>query len=147
MSKRIYPNPEKIVRYEVQEIKDSDTLSGVHYRITDINGDNRISTSYDVYNAQIVCDALNEKDEKIIGIVKSYGRETFTLIENEILRAKAKHGPQNFNSFHEGYAVLLEEVDEVKLEVWKSKHDKELIKKEAIQVAAMAVRIVDELCK
>lgn len=72
---------------------------------------------------------------------------TLGLVQREIDRAKAKHGPQKFNSFHEGYAVLLEEVDEVKAEVWKSKHDKELIKKEAIQVAAMAVRIVDELCK
>lgn len=60
-------------------------------------------------------------------------------------RAKAKHGPQKFNSPHEGYAVLLEEVYELWDEVRKSKHDKELMRKEAIQVAAMAVRFIDEL--
>ena len=48
-----------------------------------------------------------------------------------------------FNSTHEGYAVLLEEVDEL-WEAVKS-NDAENLKEEAIQVAAMAFAILIEL--
>jgi NTP pyrophosphatase (non-canonical NTP hydrolase) len=53
-----------------------------------------------------------------------------------------------FNSAHEGFAVLLEEVDELKAHVWKNqkKRDLESMKKEAIQVAAMAIRFATEVC-
>ncbi len=38
-------------------------------------------------------------------------------IASEVLRAQAKHKP--LNSAHEAYAVILEELDEFKAEVWK----------------------------
>lgn len=84
---------------------------------------------------------------KGIGLIDAGSRIGSVLfsVSKEIDRAKAKHGPQKFNSAHEGYAILLEEVDELKAEVWKSKHDKKEMRAEAIQVAAMAVRFVDEL--
>lgn len=66
-------------------------------------------------------------------------------IESEVYRAKAKH-TEDFHSQHEGYAVLLEEVDELWDEVKKKVHDKKLIREEAMQVAAMAIRIMSELC-
>ena len=46
-----------------------------------------------------------------------------------------------FNSAHEGYAVLLEEMDELKAEVWKKRHIRDInrMRKEAVQVAAMAL--------
>jgi hypothetical protein len=49
-----------------------------------------------------------------------------------------------FNSYHEGYAVLLEEVDELWDEVKKnpSKQEKWRLKTEAIQVAAMAIKFL-----
>lgn len=64
---------------------------------------------------------------------------------------QAKCGLEKFGKFrnaHEGYAVLLEEVDELWEEVKKNqfKHPERnaLIQKEAIQVAAMALRIAIE---
>lgn len=81
-------------------------------------------------------------------------------IEIELLRAKNKF-PNNFNTKHEGYAVLLEEVEELKDEIfWGDKkwakslgNNPELAKSghiiavrdEAKQVAAMALRIMIEL--
>ena len=67
-------------------------------------------------------------------------REVFREVRN----AQAHFNP--FNSAHEGYAVLLEEVEEL----WDAiRNDKKLVgmqkhamRKEAIQVAAMAVRFV-----
>jgi hypothetical protein len=53
-----------------------------------------------------------------------------------------------FNSRHEGYAVLLEEFDELWDEIKKNeKKNPELpytLRKEAIQVAAMALRFVQD---
>ncbi|HXQ37290.1 MAG TPA: hypothetical protein VN843_24990 [Anaerolineales bacterium] len=51
-------------------------------------------------------------------------------------------------SLHEGYAILLEEVDELWDEVKKkpSKRDEDKLRGEAIQVAAMALRFLVDLC-
>lgn len=53
-----------------------------------------------------------------------------------------------FNSAHEGYGVLLEEMDELKAHVWTKQKNRDLVamKKEAIQVAAMAVRFAIDVC-
>ena len=52
-----------------------------------------------------------------------------------------------FNSAHEGYAVLLEEVDELWDEVKKKHHDPEKMEKEAMQVGAMAIRFIYDCIK
>lgn len=64
----------------------------------------------------------------------------FTLLTEEIEGALAKHPPMH--SLHEGYAVILEELDEVKEEVWKkpSKRDLKATLIELIQTAAMCAR-------
>lgn len=50
-----------------------------------------------------------------------------------------------FRSVHEGYAVLLEEVDELWFEVKAKTPDKAKLREEALHVAAMALRIAAEL--
>jgi hypothetical protein len=62
----------------------------------------------------------------------------------EFHRASDLH--PKFNSAHEGYAVILEEMDELKAEVWKRHHDPALMRKEAVQVAAMALRFLTDVC-
>lgn len=62
--------------------------------------------------------------------------------------ARESFGP--FHSSHEGFAVLHEEFDELKAEVWKNgtKHPERdaQMRKEAIQVAAMALRFLTDCC-
>lgn len=69
------------------------------------------------------------------------------LIKCEIESATSKFG--SFHNAHEGYAVLLEEVDElwenVKLNQ-KTPNRLDLIKDEAIQVAAMSIRLIHDCC-
>jgi NTP pyrophosphatase (non-canonical NTP hydrolase) len=61
----------------------------------------------------------------------------------------ARDAYPEFNSAHEGYAVLKEEVDELWDEIKKkpSQRDPEALRKEAIQVAAMALRFLEDVCE
>jgi len=61
-------------------------------------------------------------------------------VMKELLRATEMHG--RMRSTHEGYAVILEEVDELWDEVKKKKPSTQRLEDEAIQVAAMAMRFV-----
>jgi hypothetical protein len=71
--------------------------------------------------------------------------DTMRAVEAELRNAVAAHGPMK--SSHEGYAVILEELDEL----WEHVRLKEKLRKksemrlEAIQVAAMAARFVIDL--
>jgi hypothetical protein len=51
-----------------------------------------------------------------------------------------------FNSAHEGYAVLLEEVDELWDEIKKKEPCPIKVRAETIQVAAMALRFLEDIC-
>jgi len=64
----------------------------------------------------------------------------------EATQAMEKWPPMN--SAHEGYAVLLEEVDELWEHVRMNQKKRDLVamKKEALQVAAMALRFATEIC-
>lgn len=71
-------------------------------------------------------------------------KSALSLLKDELHRIKKK---PEFNSVHEGYAVLLEEVDELWEEVRKKPgaRAKDLLRGEAVQVAAMAVRFIADL--
>jgi len=84
-------------------------------------------------------------------------QSTIDLLKEEINSIpKEYHKP--FNSKHEGYAVLLEEVRELEHVVFFGEKEakqkflsdyqaihKQRLKEEAVQVAAMAIRIIQEL--
>lgn len=80
------------------------------------------------------------------GIIQIHD-EVLEAIRNEYLRAIEKFPP--FNSAHEGYAVILEEMDELKEHVWMNakKRDVAAMQKEAIQVAAMALRFATDVSR
>lgn len=65
-------------------------------------------------------------------------------IRGEVLRAMSKHPP--LNSPHEGYAVILEELDELWDEVKPNQGRSVNAQVEAVQVAAMAARYIIDLC-
>lgn len=67
-------------------------------------------------------------------------KELLDEVWREYDRAVTKWG--DFKSLHEGYAVLLEEVDELWEEVKKKNHDSSKLHEEAVQVAAMALKFL-----
>ena len=72
--------------------------------------------------------------------------EAFELIEEEYKWATKTYPP--FNTAHEGLAVLLEEFEELKAEVFKSpaRRSYNEMCKEAKQVATMAIRFLVDIC-
>lgn len=68
------------------------------------------------------------------------------LIIHEYNRALTLHGP--FNSAHEGYAIILEELDELWNEVKKKAVDRSVDKmiEEAVEVGATALRFLVDVC-
>ncbi len=72
--------------------------------------------------------------------------ELSDLVLEEYFKATKRFGP--FKSAHEGYAVLLEEVDELWEEIKKKKNKRKKKKmlEEAIQVSAMALRFANDIC-
>lgn len=67
------------------------------------------------------------------------------LVAAELKKARGGHAKQH--SLHEGFAVLLEEVDEFKAEVWKKSKNRDLQKTlaELVQIAAMAQRTAEDV--
>jgi hypothetical protein len=65
---------------------------------------------------------------------------------DEARRARAKWS--TLNSAHEGYGVLVEEFRELEQHVFATQGERDLaaMRKEAIQVAAVALRIASEVC-
>lgn len=68
-----------------------------------------------------------------------------SLQRQELAQAKLKHPP--LKSAHEGYAVILEELDEVWAHVKTKQPNYRAMRRELIQVAAMAQRMAEEICE
>ncbi len=66
--------------------------------------------------------------------------QALVLIREEVFRAARKHGGKPFNSPHEGYGVLLEELDEVWDEV--KANNMPACLEEMVQVGAMAAHFI-----
>lgn len=64
---------------------------------------------------------------------------------SELIRAVGRY--PTFASGHEGWAVMREEMDELWDEVRKRDSDPERMRAEAIQVAAMGIRFVLDVCE
>ena len=66
------------------------------------------------------------------------------LVTIELARARSKH--TDIHSLHEGYSVLLEEVDELWEEVKKrrEKRNQKALRMELVQIAAMAQRMAED---
>jgi hypothetical protein len=62
----------------------------------------------------------------------------------EFVKSLRSHG--SINSRHEGWAVMKEEMDELWDEVKKRNCSNVDMRKEAVQVAAMAVRFILDVC-
>lgn len=78
--------------------------------------------------------------------------EAINEVVDELKVATAANGP--FASAHEGLAIIMEEFDELKEEVWKNWNkpasaggrDPARMRAEAKQLAAMALRFMVDLC-
>lgn len=72
--------------------------------------------------------------------------EKIEKIKNEYRRMIKIH--PSYNSAHEGLAVIWEEFEELKVEVWKKKQDRTTAKMlvEASHIAATALRFMIDLC-
>jgi len=68
--------------------------------------------------------------------------EALTLIKNEYESASGRFPP--FNSAHEGLAVIQEEFEELKAEVFLNHKYRSIsaMRSEAVQVASMAIRFL-----
>lgn len=74
------------------------------------------------------------------------GKRSFQkLVEHNLDDARKQHGP--IKSMHEGLAILLEEFEEFKQEVFKKNVDKNAILKEVAQLAAMCQRFAEDVLK
>lgn len=71
----------------------------------------------------------------------------FTDASRELARARDAYTP--FASAHEGYAVMLEEVDELwsMVRLRPGQRDPVTMRRECVQIAAMAARFAIELCE
>lgn len=79
----------------------------------------------------------------MIEFANKIDNKAFELVRKEYLNALYKRG--SFHSAHEGFAILMEEVDELwaAVKIIPGDPDKaEMILEEAQQVAAMAIRMM-----
>lgn len=95
-------------------------------------------------------DAANRRNRDMEAILQSDKMRTSNILMDvveELAKAQIAHEPMH--SAHEGWAVIREEMDELWDEVRKRDRSPRTIKRmrrEAVQIAAMAVRFVADVC-
>lgn len=80
-------------------------------------------------------------------ILPTIGNSLAEELDEALHKAITKHAP--FNTAHEGYAVILEELDELwdEVKAWQpDNHRVAEMRKEAVHVAAMAIRFIKDVC-
>lgn len=91
---------------------------------------------------------MQDQNIKINMPLVNVEQHAIEIVINEYLKATQKFG--SFQSYHEGKAVIEEELDElwelIKNNKNKTKEWNEEVKKEAKQIAAMAIRFLVDLC-
>lgn len=80
----------------------------------------------------------------ICGIMRDEIDEIADEVVGELLNATKMFGP--FKSAHEGYAIIKEEFDELWDEIKLKNPSTVRMREEAIQVAAMAMRFIHDIC-
>ena len=69
------------------------------------------------------------------------------LVEAEDELASARKEFPDFNSAHEGKAIIEEELDELWDEIKKKKRSRGKMRKEALHVVAMGLRFITDICE
>jgi hypothetical protein len=84
---------------------------------------------------------MSKKKFKVCQVGDKFPR----AVRTELIRAYSMHGP--VQSLHEGYAVILEELDEAWDEIKKksSKRDMQNLLREFIQIGAMAQKVAEDV--
>jgi hypothetical protein len=98
-----------------------------------------------VFARKFYGEAAQEKRNSLKGC-EYYDRLDHALrkVADEVIKAKETY-KDNFNSVHEGYGVIMEEIDELWTEIKAKQFNKDKGEKEATQCAAMLLRFIVEL--
>lgn len=91
-------------------------------------------------------DEDEQAEREMVAHQDSANKQIVERVVEELADATSAH--MQFVSAHEGYAVILEELDELWEQVKhkRSERDLEAMAREAIQVAAMAMTFVRDVC-
>lgn len=110
--------------------------NGPSFSVADANGDYVFCFGATDANAELLMAELNARY-----------RDDSTIFEvfAELSRADCKHPPMAESI--EGFHTLLCEVTELQREVFRRNHDAQAMRKEAIQVAAMALKFLRDCCQ
>ena len=99
---------------------------------------------YNEEDAQLLVEFLPKDDP----VSKNDNKEKISIaiqdIQKELQNAISKYS--SLNSAHEGYSVILEKLDELWDEIKQQNQSKEQMRNEAVQVAAMALRFIIDVC-
>lgn len=82
-----------------------------------------------------------EKEKRVVA--NAFETGIITELQTEIAKAQGKHPP--YHSPHEALAVIMEEFDELKTEVYAQQYNHEKARKEALQLACTAIRYLIDL--